>query len=236
MGEMINIETADGGGKFAAYCAHPAGDAKAAIIVLQEIFGVNAGIRRKCERWATLGYLALAPDLFWRLEPGLDLDPDLPENFHEALDYMAKFGADGGADRAIGDIEACIAVARERTGGGKVGAVGFCLGGRLAYMLACRTNIDAAVGYYGVMIDQLLHEAKNICKPLLLHIPTADHLVGAEAQAKLHTVLDSHPHATLCDYHGLDHGFATETGARRNQDGALLADGRTEAFFARTLG
>jgi carboxymethylenebutenolidase len=145
MTATISIETLEGGDNFAAYIAEPAGTATAAIVVIQEIFGVNAGIRRKCDQLAEAGYLAIAPDLFWRLAPGIELDPDIPDQFKAALDYMGKFNQDQG----IRDIEATIHTARERVGGGKVGAVGYCLGGRLAFMTASRTDIDASVGYYG---------------------------------------------------------------------------------------
>jgi carboxymethylenebutenolidase len=117
----------------------------------------------------------------------------------------------------------------------QVGCVGYCLGGKLAYMAATRTDIDCAVGYYGVMIDQMLDERHAIANPLMLHIPTADHFVGPEAQAAIHAGLGNHPKVTLHDYEGLDHGFAAEMGNRRNEAGAALADSRTAAFFATHL-
>ena len=104
-----------------------------------------------------------------------------------------------------------------------------------AYMAATRTDISASVGYYSVMIDQMLSEAHSIAKPLMLHIPTADHFVGPDAQAEIHEELDNHPKVTLHDYVGLDHGFATEIGDRRDNAGAELADSRTAAFFAEHL-
>ena len=116
-----------------------------------------------------------------------------------------------------------------------MGCAGYCLGGRLAYMAAARTDIDASVGYYGVMIDQMLDEAHHIANPLMLHIAGADHFVLPEAQAAIHAGLDDHPRVTLHDYPGLDHGFAAEMGDRRNEEGAQLADSRTEAFLAEHL-
>jgi carboxymethylenebutenolidase len=230
---MISVETLDHTGHFNAYCAKPDGTPRAAIVVIQQIFGVNAGIRAKCDKWAAAGYLALAPDLFWRLQPGLELDPDVPEQFQQALGWMGKFDQDKG----IGDIEATIRAARAHLGGsGTVGAVGYCLGGRLAFMTAARTDVDASVGYYGVGIDGLLGEKHAIANPVLLHVPTADHFVGPEAQAKMHGGLDDHPRVTIFDYPGEDHGFATEAGKRRSETAAQLADGRTADFFARNLG
>ncbi len=117
-----------------------------------------------------------------------------------------------------------------------VGCVGYCLGGKLAYMTATRTDIDASVGYYGVMIDQMLRESHAIARPLMLHIPTNDGFVSPEAQKAMHEGLDDNPRVTLYDYPGLDHGFATEMGNRRNEEGAQLADSRTAAFFAENLG
>ena len=233
MSEMLAITPLDGQGSFTAYCARPEGKTRAAIIVIQEIFGVNAGIRRKCDRWAESGYLALAPDLFWRLEPGVELDPDIEPQFQRALEMMGKFNQDAG----IRDIEATIRAARKALGGdGKVGAVGYCLGGRLAYMTAARTDADACVGYYAVGIDNLLGEKHAIANPLMLHIAGADHFVNAEAQHKMHEGLGGHPKVTLCDYPGEDHGFATEFGKRRSDEAAALADKRTAEFFAKNLG
>lgn len=232
MSETVTIPTLDESASFNAYVARPEGTPKAAIIVIQEIFGVNPGIRRKCDDWAAEGYLAVAPDLFFRMKPGIQLDPDVEAEFNEALDYFGKYNPDDG----VKDIEATIHWIRREAGVPKVGCVGYCLGGKLAYMAAARTDIDASVGYYGVMIDQMLGEKHGIANPLLLHVPTADHFVGPEAQAAMHEGLDDHPRVTIYDYEGLDHGFATESGNRRDEAGAQLADGRTKAFFAEHLG
>lgn len=232
MGSMITIETLEKDGSFQGYCAEPDGEPRAAIIVIQEIFGVNEGIRRKCDNWAKQGYLAIAPDLFWRLKPGLELDPDIESEFQEALGWMGRFDQDQG----IADIEAAIHEARARTGGKKVGCVGYCLGGRLAFMTATRTDVDASVGYYGVGIDGLLGEKHAIAHPVLLHIPTVDHFVGPDVQKAMHEGLDDHPKVTLHDYDGLNHGFAAEMGNRRDEAGAQLADSRTADFFAANLG
>ena len=167
MSETVTISTLSGNETFAAYVARPAKTPKAAILVIQEIFGVNAGIRRKCDKLAEEGYLAVAPDLFWRLEPDVELDPDVEPEFQRALDLMGKFNQDQG----IRDIEATIHHIRREEGVPKVGCVGYCLGGRLAYMTAARTDVDASVGYYGVGIDGLLDEKHAIAHPLMLHIP-----------------------------------------------------------------
>ncbi len=231
MGKTTEINTLDGSASFPAYIAEPTGTPVSAIIVIQEIFGINPGIRQKCDDWAAEGYLAIAPDLFWRIEPGIELDPDVDSELQKAFGLFGQF------DQALGilDIEATIKAIRPLVNGGKIGAVGYCLGGRLAFMTATRTDIDASVGYYGVGIDGLLNESHAIARPLLLHIPTADHLVDPAAQAAMHAGLDDHARVTLYDYEGLDHGFATTSGNRRNDAGAVLADGRTEAFFKEHL-
>nr|WP_314467814.1 dienelactone hydrolase family protein [uncultured Novosphingobium sp.] len=231
---MTNIEipTLDGDGMIPAYVVRPEGTPRGAIIVQQEIFGVDAGIRRKADGWAAKGYLAVAPDSFWRQKLGIELSPYVEEEFKQAIGHMSAHDFDLG----IRDIEAVIHWIRRGEGVPKVGLVGFCMGGRIAYMVAARTDIDASVGYYGVMIDQMLGEKHAIARPLMLHIPVADHFVDAAAQKAIHDGLDDHPRVTLWDYEGLDHGFAAEIGARRDDAGAELADGRTEAFFAEHVG
>lgn len=227
MGDRTTIATLDGAAEFPVYIAFPEEETEAAIIVIPEIFGVNEGIRKKCDDWARLGYVAVAPDIFWRFAPGVELDPDVPAQLQEAFGYFGQYDADLG----VQDIEATIRWLRHEQAVDKVGLVGFCLGGRMAYMAATRTDIDASVGYYGVMIDQMLKEAHAIARPLMLHIPTADHFVGPDAQKAIHDGLGTNPRVTLCDYEGLDHGFAAEMGSRRNEEGAQLADGRTREFF-----
>lgn len=231
MGHMTTIDALDGSGSFDAYTAEPAGTPKAAIIVIQEIFGVNPGIRKKADDWAAKGYLALAPDMFWRFKPGYDVDPDVPEQMQDAFLTMQRFDLDKG----IADVEAAIRTARKLVDGGKVGIVGFCLGGRTAFLTATRTDIDASVGYYGGGIDAMLGESHAIAKPLLLHFAEQDHYITGEKRAAIHAALDGNAHVTIHEYEGVDHGFATTSGKRREDAAAELADARTEAFFAEAL-
>lgn len=232
MGEMIEVETLDHNAQFGAYVARPAGTPTAAIVVIQEVFGVNAGIRQKCDRLAADGYLAIAPDLFWRIAPGEQLDPDVKPEFERGLQLFGQFDQEAG----IRDIEATIRKARALLGGsGKVGCVGYCLGGRLAFMTACRTDIDASVGYYGVGIDGLLGEKHAIARPVMLHVAGEDGFVDKAAQQRMHAGLDDHPRVTILDYPGEDHGFATEMGHRRSAQAADLADQRTALFFKENL-
>ncbi|MGE3692358.1 MAG: dienelactone hydrolase family protein [Novosphingobium sp.] len=226
------IPSLDGKDTIPAYVARPQGSPRGAIIVIQEIFGVNPGIVRKADDWAAAGYLAVAPDVFWRQQPGVEFDPDIPEEFQQAIGFMMKHDFDLG----IQDVEAVIHWIRRTEGVAKVGLEGFCMGGKVAYMAAARTDVDASVGYYGVGIDQMLGESHAIANPLMLHVPTADGFVPPEAQAAMHKGLDGNAHVTIHDYEGLDHGFADTFGARRNAAGAELAEKRTAEFFAANVG
>jgi len=230
MSTNTQIPTLHGEAAIPAYVVRPEGTPRGAIIVVQEVFGVEAGIMKKANDWAARGYLAVAPDVFWRQEPGVELDADVPEQFQKAISLMM------GHDFQLGiqDIEAVIHWIRREQGVAKVGLVGYCMGGKVAYQAAARTDIDASVGYYGVGIDQMLNESHAIAKALLLHVPTADGFVPPEAQKAMHDGLDSNPHVTI--YEGLDHGFAAELGTRRDEAGAKLADERTAAFFAQHIG
>lgn len=227
-----SIPTLDGKSTIPAYIMKPAGTPRGAIIVIQEIFGVNPGIAKKTEDWAAAGYLAVAPDVFWRQQPRLEFNPDIPEEFQQAVGYMMKHDFDLG----IQDVEAAIHWIRRDQGVASVGLEGYCMGGKVAYMAAARTDIDASVGYYGVGIDQMLNESHAIAKPLLLHVPTADGFVPPDAQKAMHAGLDANAHTTIHDYEGLDHGFADTFGARRNLAGAKLAEKRTAEFFAENVG
>ena len=233
MGAYHEIASLDGQDRFPAYQAEPAGDDTVpAILVIQEIFGVNAGIRAKADRWADEGYIAVAPDLFWRQGTGIELDADVPAEFERALGHMQA----ASVDEAIRDIEAAIrAIRAHPRSNGKVGLVGYCWGGLLAYLAATRTDISASVSYYGVSIDAYLGEAHAIANPLMLHVAEEDHFVPKDKQAAIRAALQGNAHVTYHGYPGLDHAFAREQGATRDEAGAALADGRTRAFFAAHL-
>ena len=129
MGETLRIPTLDGAGSFPAYVARPSSAPVGAIIVIQEIFGVNPGIRDKADRWASLGYLAVAPEVFWRQGEGIDLDSDVPEQFQQAIAYMMAHDFETG----IRDVEAAICWIRDIEGVSSVGLVGYSMGGKIAY-------------------------------------------------------------------------------------------------------
>lgn len=230
MGERISIQTADGA--FAAYLAKPAAAKAPAIVVIQEIFGVNPFVRHVADRLAEAGYLAIAPDLFWRIEPGVDITDQSKAEWDKAFSLYNAFDVDLG----VKDIDATIDFIREHDGcSGKVGAVGYCLGGLLAYLTAARTDADAVVGYYGVGIEKYTGEADQIEGALMLHIAEADGFVPKEAQAVILQALKNHPRVEIFTYPGRDHAFAREGGEHYDAADAAIANGRTADFFKRKL-
>ncbi|HVV28940.1 MAG TPA: dienelactone hydrolase family protein [Rhizomicrobium sp.] len=230
MGRTITISGDDG--DFGAYLAAPASGRGPGIVVIQEIFGINAVMREFADRLAAQGFFALAPDLFWRLEPGIQLTDKTDAEWKTALDLMNRFDVDKGVE----DIQSAISHLRVTTGvSGKVGAVGYCLGGLLAYLTAARTDSDATVGYYGVNIPAYLGEAANITAPLMLHIAAEDGFVPKQMQAQMKAALSGNPLVTLHVYEGLDHAFARPGGAHYDAAGAKLANQRTDDFLREHL-
>lgn len=226
----IKIPTADG--SFSAYLAKPASGRGPGIVVIQEIFGVNKVMRDIADGFAASGYFALCPDLFWRQEPGIQLTDQTDEEWAKARSYMQ--GLD--QNKAVQDLIATLKALRTTSGcTGKAGAVGYCLGGRLAYLMATRSDADCSVGYYGVGIENLLEEAKNIKHPLMLHIAEEDHAVSKEAQAKIKTRLQDDPKVTIHSYAGAGHAFARIGGKNYDKATADAANGRTAEFFKKHL-
>lgn len=226
MGEMIRIQVE--GGEMAAYLARPAAARAPAVVVLQEIFGVNAVMRDITDGLAAQGFLAVCPDLFWRIEPGVDITDRSEAEWKKAFALMNAFDAGQG----VQDIAATITRIRGDAGcTGKVGAVGFCLGGQLAWLTATRTDADAAVSYYGVGIEGWLGEAGALRKPVMLHIAEADGFVPPAAQAAIREGLADQPLATLHAYPGRDHAFARVGGDHYHAADAALAGERSLAFL-----
>ncbi len=228
-GETIAIETPDG--NFSGYLSKPAGGKGPGIVVIQEIFGVNKVMRDLCDGLAGQGYMALCPDLFWRIEPGIDITDQSEAEWKQAFDLFGKFDVDKG----VKDIAATIRTLRPLSSG-KVGAVGYCLGGQLAYLAACHTSADASVGYYGVNIQNRLDDATGIKKPLMLHIAGKDEFVPPEAQEAVVAGLRDNSHVTIHRYPQMDHAFARPGGAHYDKATADEANDRTLKFFARHLG
>ncbi len=226
MGEVMTIPRA--GSSFNAYVARPAAAKAPAVLVIQEIFGVNQVMRDTADAFAEAGYLAICPDLFWRIEPGIDITDKSEAEWKRAFELHNAFDVDKG----VKDIGATIAHARAHPGcSGPVGAVGFCLGGLLAFLTATRTDIDAAVSYYGVGIEQRIREADALVTPIALHIAEEDQFVAKPAQAAIIAALRNRSLAEIFTYPGRDHAFARKGGEHYDEADAERAWGRTLAFF-----
>jgi carboxymethylenebutenolidase len=213
--------------------ARPAKSPAPAVVVLQEIFGVNAVMRETADALAVEGYLAICPDLFWRIEPGIDITDRSEAEWKRAFELFNAFDVDAG----VGDIAATIDLIRKDPGcNGKVGAVGFCLGGLLAFLTATRTDVDASVSYYGVGLEACLPEAEKLARPIMLHIAEEDQFTPKAAQEMILHALKDQPLIEIHSYPGRDHAFARKGGTHYHEADAKLAGGRTLAFFRKTIG
>lgn len=228
----IHIAAKDGG-RFMAYHAAPRSGTGPGLVLIQEIFGVNKVMRDLADGYAAKGHHVLVPDIFWRQEPGIQLTDKTEAEWGRAFALLKGFDEAKG----IEDLSATADHLRKMPGvSGKVGSVGYCLGGRLAYLMATRGPTDANVGYYPIGIDNNLDEAAKITKPVMLHIAEKDQFCPPEAQEKIIAVLSKNPHVTLHRYPGADHAFAREGGAHYDDNAASLANNRTAEFLKQHLG
>ncbi len=229
-GQRVTIPGKDGG--FGGYLASPASGRGPGIVVIQEIFGINPVMRDIADGLSSRGFFALVPDLFWRIQPGVELTDKTDAEWQQAFGLLQKFDIDKGVE----DIQASINFLRSTKGAtGKVGALGYCLGGRLAYLTAARTDSDASVGYYGIYIQDQLDEAKHIKHPLMLHIAEADEYVPPPAQKKIIEGLKGNAKVTIHTYPLMDHAFARVGGKHYDKACADLANVRSQTFFRQHL-
>lgn len=233
MAHYIDIPARDGAGSFKGYLALPASGTGPGLIVGQEIFGINQNMREVAEMYAQEGYVALVPDLFWRMQPGVDLGYS-EADFKQALDYFVRLDL----GRAVDDIGAAIDALRAlpQVSGPEVGFVGFCMGGKLAYLAAARLDVACAVGYYGMGIENMLDEAANIKGKVVLHFAEQDAYCDGAARAKIVEGLAGVPKAEFYFYPGADHAFARVGGMHFDKPSALMAHGRTIAALKSTVG
>jgi carboxymethylenebutenolidase len=225
--------TAADGGTFAAYLARPASPGPApGIVVIQEIFGVNAVMRDICDGLAAQGYVAICPDLFWRQEPGIDITDKSEAEWKKAFALFGGFDVTKGVD----DLIATLAHLRALPGvTGKAGTIGYCLGGKLAYLMATRSDADANVSFYGVGIEGLLDESSAVTRPLLMHVAELDKFVPPEAQAQIVSRMAGVPLAHVHVYPGVDHAFCRVGGDHYDATACALANGRTADFLRTNL-
>ena len=228
MGQFIHLKSPDGF-KLPAYVASPATKAKAAVVVIQEIFGVNAHIQAVADRFAAQGYLAVAPAMFERVSPAVNLG-------YESADMTAGMALKAAASALPGagvlqDIQAAIDYAAEQTSG-KVGIVGFCWGGLLTWQAACTlTGLAAAAPYYGGGMTAPEEIARQPKCPVIAHFAEMDHYIPMDG---VHAFAAARREVTVHTYPA-DHGFNCDQRASYNEAAAMLARGRTLAFFAENL-
>jgi len=234
----VTIRAADGG-SFSAYLATPhsasaGGTGRGSgVVLIQEIFGVNKVMRNLADGFARQGHVVLCPDLFWRQEPGIQITDQTEAEWQKGFSLYKGFDEAKGVD----DLKSTLAHLRKLPAcTGKVGSVGYCLGGKLAYLMVTRSDADCSVGYYGVAIEAALDEATSIKKPLMLHIAEKDQFCPLDAQTKIKDALKGNPNVTIHSYPGMDHAFARVGGQHYDKKSAELANQRTAEFFKKNLG
>jgi carboxymethylenebutenolidase len=230
MNDRITIEGRDG--EFSAYIARPKVLPASAVLVLHEVFGVNTDIRGHCDELAEQGFIAVAPDLFWRQEPGVDLSVTSEPDWQHGLRLNQAYDRDAGArdvkDTAnvVAKLPGCI---------GKVAVLGYCLGGLMTFLTAARYGVDAAVVYHGGDTEKYLGEVDGLHAPMLMHMAEEDEFISKAAQAEIKKALTSKPNATVYSYPGQRHAFSRHNGTHYNAAAAALANGRTSEFLHQQL-
>jgi carboxymethylenebutenolidase len=226
MNKYITLSTPDG--TFQAYVGRPSVLPAPAVVVIQELFGVNADLRDTCDELAAQGYLALSPDLFWRLEPGVDMSDQSEAEWKKGFALYSAFDYDKG----VADIATTMQTARTLAGAnGKVGLMGFCLGGLMTFLTTARHGADASVVYYGGSTEKHLDEASNVRSPLLMHLGEEDEYIPKDAREAIIRALAPNDYARVYTYPGCRHAFARHRGAHYDKEAASLANGRTAAFL-----
>jgi carboxymethylenebutenolidase len=219
-------------GVFGAYIARPENLPAPAVVVLHEVFGVNADIREHCDELAEQGFIGVAPDLFWRQEPGVDLSVSSEPDWQHGLRLYQAYDRNAGVED-VKDTADAAAKLPECTG--KVAVLGYCLGGLMTFLTAVRHDVDAAVVYHGGDTEKYLGELDGLRAPLLMHLGEEDEFITKSAQSQIKTALAKKPNATLYSYPGQCHAFTRLNGAHYNAAAAALANGRTSEFLNHQL-
>lgn len=227
----VTIASHDGQ-SFSAYLAVPAAGHGPGLVLCQEIFGINDFMRRTAQALAEEGYVVLAPDLFWRQQPGIQLT-DGPADMPRAFELYQRFDVELGVKDIASTLVALRALPEQQGG---AGVLGYCLGGKLAYLAACRTDADVAIGYYGVGIEDSLEEAANLRGRLVLHIAEQDGFCPPPARQRILEALGGKANVELYVYPGMDHAFARTGGAHYDKPSALMAHQRSMAALQRVIG
>jgi carboxymethylenebutenolidase len=230
---MDHITVKEQDGTFAAYIARPKTSPASAVIVLQELFGVNADIRKHCDELAEQGFLAVAPGLFWRQEPGVDLNVASEADWQHGLRLYGAYDRDAGAS----DVKDTVNAVRNLPEcNGRVAILGYCLGALMVFLTAVRYHgVDAAVAYHGGDTDKYLGEVDGLHAPLLMHLAEEDEFISKAAQAEIKAALAKKPIAMVYSYAGQSHAFSRHNGKHYNAAAAHLANSRTSGFLNRQL-
>lgn len=228
----LTIAATDGSGSFSAFVVAPKATQAGVVVLIQEIFGVNQAMRDIAAWVADLGFIAVVPDLFWRIEPGIDITDKSEAEWKRAFELFQAFDQAKG----IEDLKATVAAARTMTGGnGKVATMGYCLGGRLAFMMAEQSDADANISYYGVGLDGLLGDLGKVTRPLIVHIADKDEFFPAEGRQKVVEAVKGHATVTCYNYPA-DHAFARVNGIHWHGLSATIANGRSAEVLVTALG
>jgi carboxymethylenebutenolidase len=229
----ITIRATDGAGNFTAYLLEPKTKPAGVVVLIQEVFGVNQAMRDISAWVADMGFIAVCPDLFWRIEPGIDITDKSEAEWKKAFELFGKFDQDKG----IEDLKATVAIARTLPGAnGKVATMGYCLGGRLAFMIAEQSDADANISYYGVGLDNLLDDLAKVTKPLVVHIADKDEFFPPEGRAKVVAATIGHKLVHTHVYPDADHAFARVGGVHWQGRSATIANGRSAEALVAALG
>jgi carboxymethylenebutenolidase len=229
----ITIQATDGSGSFSSYLVEPKSKPAGVVVLIQEVFGVNHAMRDIAAWVADLGFIAVCPDLFWRIEPGVDITDKTEAERQKAFELFGKFDQAKG----IEDLKATVAAARRLPGAnGRVGTMGYCLGGRLAFMMAEQSDTDVNVSYYGVGLDNLLGDLGKVSRPLVVHIADRDEFFPPEGRAKVVDAVKGHRQVACYVYPNADHAFARVGGVHRDGRSAAIANGRSTDALVAALG
>ena len=229
----ITIQAANGSGSFSAYLLEPKAKPAGVVVLIQEIFGVNQAMRDTAAWVADMGFIALCPDLFWRIEPGVDITDKSEAEWKKAFELFSRFDQSKG----IEDLKATVAAARRLPGAnGKVATMGYCLGGRLAFMMAEQSDADANISYYGVGLDNLLGDLGKVARPLIVHVADKDEFFPPEGRAKVVAAVQGHPQIKAHVYPNADHAFARVGGVHWDGRSAAIANGRSAEALVAALG
>ena len=229
----ITVQASDGTGSFSAYLLEPKSKPAGVVVLIQEVLGVNQAMRDIAAWVADLGFIAVCPDLFWRIEPGIDITDKSEAEWKQAFELFGKFDQVKGID----DLKSTVAAARKLPrANGKVATMGYCLGGRLAFMMAEQSDADANISYYGVGLDNLLGDLGKVAKPLVVHSADKDEFFPAEGRAKVVEAVKSHRQVGCYVYPNADHAFARVGGVHWDGRSAAIANGRSAEALAAALG